>query len=364
LKSKKTHVQLQTQNNYIPRNLLFQWHITERCNLRCTHCYQDSYKGKELTFDELVSIHDQYLNLITDWRSKKKIVFGHITVTGGEPFIRKDFIELLDIFKLNKQHYSVGILTNGHFITKEVALNLKQLNLRYIQVSIEGTKETNDKIRGRGSYDKTINAIQILKKEKIRTLVSFTVHKFNYQEFPAVVRLARRLKVDRVWSDRLIPSGSGENLNLMTPEETQNYFKLMKKQRSKFNINLPFSIPFTPINKTEVAMHRALQFLECGSQPYQCTAGDRLITIQPNGDLLPCRRMPIVVGNIMKTSLKTLYYQSKLFQKLRNKNVVSKGCENCEYVKKCRGGLKCLSYAVHNDPFIVDPGCWLINRKY
>lgn len=105
-------------------------------------------------------------------------------------------------------------------------------------------------------------------------------------------------------------------------------------------------------------MHRALQFLVGGGRPYHCTAGDTLVTVQPNGDLYPCRRMPIRVGNLLETPLPELYYESDLFCSLRNRNRISDGCQGCLYSKLCRGGLKCLSYATTADLFTADPGCW------
>jgi len=106
-------------------------------------------------------------------------------------------------------------------------------------------------------------------------------------------------------------------------------------------------------------MHRALQFLVGNGKPYHCTAGDTLLTVQPNGDLYPCRRMPIRVGNLLETSLLELYDNSTLLRQLRHPEQISDGCQDCFYAKLCRGGLKCLSYAVTGDPLKADPGCWL-----
>ncbi|MEA3325633.1 MAG: SPASM domain-containing protein, partial [Euryarchaeota archaeon] len=76
----------------------------------------------------------------------------------------------------------------------------------------------------------------------------------------------------------------------------------------------------------------------------------------PNGDLYPCRRMPIRAGNLLETPLIELYYESDLFCALRKR--ISEGCEGCFYSGLCRGGLRCLSYALTGDPFTTDPGCW------
>ena len=79
-----------SQSSYVPRGLLLQWHVTERCNLRCAHCYQDEYAGSELNFQQLLEVLSQFTGLLKSWRnSGGRIVRGHVTVTGGEPFVRR-----------------------------------------------------------------------------------------------------------------------------------------------------------------------------------------------------------------------------------------------------------------------------------
>jgi radical SAM protein with 4Fe4S-binding SPASM domain len=105
-------------------------------------------------------------------------------------------------------------------------------------------------------------------------------------------------------------------------------------------------------------MHRALQFLVGGGRPYHCTAGDSLLAVQANGDLYPCRRMPIRVGNLMETPLGSLYDQSLLLQALGDRRRIPGGCQGCVYRRLCRGGLRCLANMATGDPFTTDPGCW------
>ena len=137
---------------------------------------------------------------------------------------------------------------------------------------------------------------------------------------------------------------------MLTPDETYEFFAIMQRAHDEAARSW--------FCRTEIAMHRALQFLVAGGKPYHCTAGDTLITVQPNGDLYPCRRMPIRVGNLLETPLMGLYYKSDLFRTLRDRNLISDGCQDCFYSRLCRGGLKCLSYSVSGDPFKADPGCW------
>jgi radical SAM protein with 4Fe4S-binding SPASM domain len=344
---------------YIPQRLLLQWHITERCNLRCTHCYQNDYSGEELQFKGLLDVVQQFKDILNFWRDKTvgHRTRGHITVTGGEPFVRRDFLDLLEVFATNRRHFTFAILTNGTFIDTVMARRLRKLGPAFVQVSIEGAQATHDKIRGSGNFNRAVSALKHLANEHIRTLISFTAHRDNFHEFGEVARLGRKLGVSRVWADRLIPSGTGSALRqqMLTPDETREFLEIMHKARKKAECRW--------FNRTEIAMHRALQFLIAGGRPYHCTAGDTLVTVQPNGDLYPCRRMPIQVGNLTETSLVELYYGSDLFHNLRDRSRISDSCQSCFYSKLCRGGLKCLSYAVTGDPFRSDPGCWCALAK-
>ncbi|MHA2495666.1 MAG: radical SAM protein [Candidatus Hodarchaeales archaeon] len=343
--------------NYIPSHLLFQWHITERCNLRCTHCYQESYNTKELSWNNLLKILHQYIELLRCWREiANSEITGHINVTGGEPFLRGDFFELLDVFHKNQQLFTFAILSNGHLINEQIAQEVQKYHPKFVQVSLEGKRETHNKIRGKNSFDRTIKALKIMKKARIPTMISFTAHRANFREFPYVAEVGRQQKAFRVWADRLIPWGAGSTLTetSLSPEEVQEFCKIMKKEQKK---------QFRVIDNSPVSMLRALQFWEAGTIPYHCTAGDSLLAVLANGDLVPCRRMPIKIGNLLENSLEELYNTNPLLRDLRNRAKISKGCENCYAAQACRGGLKCLSYATKGDPFIADPGCWLSQRK-
>lgn len=335
-----------------PGFLKLQWHITERCNLRCAHCYQEAHSDEELRFQDLLRVLEQFKDLLDQLSCGSPFpVRGHITVSGGEPFVRQDFLELLEVFHANKDVFSFAILTNGSFIDEVMARRLRKLSPSFVQVSVEGTQATNDSIRGPGSFEKTITALKHLVRERIYSVISFTAHRRNFREFTEVARLGRELEVSRVWADRLIPCGSGSTLReqVLSPDETLEFIEIMHRAQGEAS---------RTFCRTEIAMHRALQFLVAGGRPYHCGAGDTLITVQPNGDLYPCRRMPIRVGNLMETSLVELYNKNGLFRVLRNRDYVSKGCEGCSFSGQCRGGLKCLSYALTGDPFKADPGCW------
>jgi radical SAM protein with 4Fe4S-binding SPASM domain len=343
------------QTGHIPRHLLLQWHLTERCNLRCAHCYQEGYAGQELCFSEWEDLVGQYSDLLATWRARTgtRRPTGHITVTGGEPFVHDDSMRLLELLARHRDSFTFAILTNGLLIDGTLAQTLARLSPAFVQVSIEGTEETHDRIRGPGTHAKAVEALRRLKAAGLRTLLSFTAHRGNAADFPEVARLGRRLGVDRVWADRLVPQGSGAALRhqALTPGETRRFLESMAVARA--------DAQRAWFGRTEVAMHRALQFLVADATPYQCTAGESLITVLPDGAVVPCRRMPVTAGNLRRTSLREVYERSPVMLGLRDRDRVSAGCESCAFERLCRGGLRCLAAAMTGDPFRADPGCWL-----
>ncbi|MDH4216819.1 MAG: radical SAM protein [Gallionella sp.] len=329
-----------------PARLLLQWHLSDRCNLRCTHCYQGGYQGEERGLADWRGLLLDYLDLLDNFR----IARGHINVTGGEPLALDEFPALVETLVAARERTAFGVLTNGTLIDRAMARQLRKWGAHHVQVSIEGTRATHERIRGQGSFDAAIAGMQALVAEGVACVISFTAQRSNWREFPAVAQLGRELGVSRVWSDRLIPTDQADKAEVLTPGETQEFFQLMRAAQQPQ--------PVVWGKRGAVAMHRALQFIESDERAYRCTAGDTLITVMPDGTLYPCRRLPIAVGNVYQTSLAVLY-QSALFKRLRDPAWVSTGCENCTYRSICRGGLRCLAHAMTGDLQNADPGCWL-----
>jgi radical SAM protein with 4Fe4S-binding SPASM domain len=263
--------------------------------------------------------------------------------------VRDDFLQLLK--EIRARHIPFAILTNGLLIDRATASFLKGLAPRFIQVSLEGAQARHDVIRGEGNYERVLHCLEVLKKARIRTLVSFTASRQNFRDFPDVAEICQRYGVSRLWSDRLIPTGTVNqaDASALTPKETQEFFNIMSAHVTKQK---------RWRKKSTIAMRRALQFLITGEKPYRCSAGHELITVMPDGTVLPCRRLPIPAGNLFETSLSTIYNESKVFRNLRDPATVYSGCEACEFAESCRGGLRCLAYSITGDPFRADPGCW------
>ncbi len=133
--------------------------LTERCNLDCLMCFQSQIRKKKNAELPLLKINDFY--------SKHRKEIMAVNITGGEPFLRPDCIELSE--KLDKLGIVTSINTNGTLLTPEIIDRLAQLSfLRSVIISVDGSREIHEAIRKkRGIFEKTVNNIRLLTK-KIR----------------------------------------------------------------------------------------------------------------------------------------------------------------------------------------------------
>jgi len=351
-----------TSNTAILGGFIIQWHITEKCNRRCRHCYQDnSCKSLDLNLSQLLHILDNCLAL--NISQNKKISFS---ITGGEPMIRKDFFKFTKklAHDLDSCGYTWRMLSNGSFITKENASKLRDLNLRSFQVSIEGMEKTNDSIRGKGDFKSTINAIRILVASKIPTVVSFTLTKENIGDVFLLASFLKNIGVAALGVRRFIPIGTGAQLkkNIVTSEELKRlYFEIFefnkKTNPREFVISTGCeSAIFNENLLTDgVVAPNGSHYHLCGVVLGRC------LTIMANGDIVVCRRMPIKIGNALQDNIYDIYHTNTM-TKLRDINKVNSQCNNCSNFMFCRGGAKCMAYAYTGKWNVPDPQCWKIKN--
>lgn len=348
----------------IPTHFVLQWHITERCNLRCRHCYQDRDKiPPDLTLDQLFYIFENFLFLIKKWKidSSNKV---SLNITGGEPFFRKDFFQFVEKIGEYSHLFRWHIMSNGSLLTEKDVLRLKKANLAGYQVSLEGMEKNNDEIRGKGSFKKTFRAIKLLVNEGIPTLVSFTLTRKNIKDIPALVRLCDRLGVSIIGARRLISRGEGEKLrmHMLQPKELKVFYLNVKKINSKL-VERKRKLRVVLGCESAIFAEEILADPLAGMRLNSCGVTEGIcLNIMVNGDVLPCRRLPIVVGNALKETLYDVYYSRKL-QEFRDLDKLHPFCRACSNFVNCFGGAKCVTYAYTGKWDIPDVQCWRAYKK-
>ncbi len=331
--------------------LLLQFHVTGRCNLQCRHCYRVEGDVQPLSFNDVLTVLKQYKELLEYYNEKRGTSRkGHVNITGGEPFIREDIADILEYLGRNRDCCTYGVLSNGSFLDERLISVLRDTDAKFVQLSIDGDRKTHDALRAQGDYDRVLASAQLLEKSGIRTLISFTANAENYRFLPAAAKECRAKGISRLWSDRLVPIGGGEDMSALAigADKLESYLNALKKARGGALVRRMHP-------KTEVTMNRALQF-QGGGKMYACAAGNSLITVDEFGRVMPCRRMPIYCGDVFTSTLKAIYCGSEVFRRLRGMPVPDE-CSECAYSYYCRGGAKCQSYAVYGSFERADPGC-------
>jgi len=273
------------------------WEVTYRCNLRCSHCYQTGASGdKELTAEQIASALDELADL------------GclYLTFTGGEILLREDFFDIAKYAR--KKEFAIRLFTNGTLIDEKVADKIKNLSPLSVEISLYGmdrlVHENITKIRG--SYEKTINALELLRQRDINTVVKCTFMKGNVSEFDRLKDFAQTIGARFVFSLSVIPriDGSKDVLgNRLNQEQLQELF------RSEDWLT-------EGITEGGIRSYRPL-----------CSAGTNSLYVSPYGEVSPCVILREHCGNLTQSPLKEIW-ESHFFKKIR--------CIELENLTECR----------------------------
>ena len=327
-----------------------QWHITNLCNLRCKHCYQEDFsKNNDLEWAGLKRVSDNILATLSEWNRK-----ACVHLTGGEPLLKEELFSLLNYLDPKPEIEELGIITNGLLFSREVVERLSAFpKLKKIKISLDGADaEVHDSIRQKGVFEKVIQSLPMIKQEnRFEIILMFTVMKRNYKTLPSLIRLCQNLGVDGLILERFIPLGRGKKFMNEVLEKNQ--------WRELFEILMEFFS--MELDEDDIPSYQAFQitFDEDGTELLgaPCIIGRDGLCIMPEGIVLPCRRFPIPVGNLMNESLREIWESSSLLDQLRKKKNLKGRCGKCE-IEDCRG-CRSLALALTADPLAEDPHCLL-----
>lgn len=338
--------------NMYQRNHLFQdatpltlsFLVTNRCNLRCKHCFNhDVDKSliekvrKELTLDEIEKM------------SKSMGFFLNALLCGGEPFLREDLYEIVRLFRMNNHAKAFSSSTNGQ-LTDKIIKQMEHISSysKYenysLNFSFEGFENENDEIRGKGTFKKSIETWNECKKlnkiyGNIIQNVVVTMNSVNQETLPDFFKwVYETLKPDSVMMllVRQSPRG-GEYLKEVEPKNYENARKILE-QYTLQGLNGRCDKPTTYIPASQY--YYTNRTLKSGKREFMCYAGKHGAFIDFDGEVnvcevfndVTCNNKPVSMGNLRD------YYMDfiKLWnseQALKVKNMVNrhKVCEQCTH---------------------------------
>ena len=316
-----------------------QWHITEKCNLRCLHCYQEDRLTAELPLKSMKEVIDEAADMIWDWEETYgvKIPMSY-NISGGEPLLRSDLFEILE--ELSWKGADIYILSNGTKITRESARKLARNKVSGVQVSIEGPDKIHEYIRGKGSFAASISGVKNLLASGIPVTLNATLSTVNAGYFPEMVSLAKSLGVQKLGFSRLVPYGRGAAMldKMIAVDEVKKLYR---------NI---FSTDASPVRivtgdpvASQFSMNEVIE--DMGDTSIGgCAAGVSGMTILADGTITPCRRLNIPIGNVLEDSLREVWSVSPVLEALRDRERYEGRCSRCKRWANCRG-CRAIAYA-------------------
>jgi AdoMet-dependent heme synthase len=337
---------------------LIQWHLTERCNLRCTHCYQEGSRKGELSLDEIRDGFDEIEDMFSSWSGTHGVTLApSFNITGGEPLLRKDIFEVLSI--LADRKWDAFVLTNGTLIDSTRARRLAALGIGGVQISLEGTEVVHDAFRGEGSYQASLASIRVLLDAGVEVTVNTTLSEINAGGFFELAETVSRLGVQRLGYSRLVPSGRGGSLadRMLDPDAVRNLYQKINALSSE-GMKLVTGDPVA-------ARMRAADdgFVDETDLPVGgCAAGVSGLTLLSDGTVVPCRRLPLPLGNIKTDSLREIWATAPLLDALRSRSSYEGACGRCGKWATCRG-CRAIAFAASQisgraSAFADDPQCF------
>ena len=354
------------QKLYAP--FMIVWDFTKQCNLRCKHCYANATpypSPDELTLEEKMEV----------LRQLDEAGVAAISFSGGEPLINKDFWHVAK--KAAEIGIYVSIATNGTLITEEIAKKLKEIGVRYVEVSLDSPyPEKHDEFRGiAGAWKRSVRGIKNAKAVGLDIGIATTITKMNYNDMPEMIKLARELNADRFIAFNFIPTGRGKEIIEMdlSPKERMElleyfYGEWMKGKMQIFSTAPMYSIvslrhmdekgKISPTHFAELSIPD--EYMSAGFALAEflggCGAGRIYCSIEHNGDIYPCVFLPIKVGNVLKDGFLKVWQENPLLNSLRDRNSDKYGCNKCAYKYVC-GGCRARAYAYYGNVLAPDPSC-------
>jgi radical SAM protein with 4Fe4S-binding SPASM domain len=321
------------------------WNITSQCNFSCKHCYVPVPRQRDLTTQEGKRLLDEFADFGVE----------RLYVSGGEPLLRKD------LFVLLKHAVDAGLqvdtITNGWTVTKKVAQAFKRSGIDHVSVSVDGIEKTHDRFRNKsGSFERCMRAIELLKEAGVKVYLSPTISRHNLDELPSLLSLAEELGVN--FSIKLlVPIGRAQALGKyrLNPGEVRQIYEFIVQKRREVGDGFDISTTCNPYSVflTRQRRPRTSRRIRGG-----CTGGITLLCISADGNLMPCSRLQLVLGNVRRDSLMDVWYSSEVLDTLRNRDNLKGKCSSCKYKNWC-GGCRAMAWARHGDYLAEDPNCWI-----
>lgn len=247
--------------------LAVRWQLTNRCVLRCKYCNVWKTDQKEMTLEQIIPILNEMAELGTQT----------ISFSGGEPMMRKDIGRILE--ETEKRKISTEMNSTGAGIPERIS-ELKHLH--FLKISLDGSEEVHDLVRGNNAYKTAIAAASAAKANKLNFIFTTTLTKFNIHEIDFLLETAKRFNTLVAFQPLKSLYRGVKDVSSLEPRKEDFDLAVQKLLNSKKGGNPHLRNSLTGLN----------HILHWPRYPYlKCWAGKIFCILNTDGTLMPCDRI-------------------------------------------------------------------------
>jgi len=311
------------------------WEFTLACNLKCKHSASNAgpKRSKELNTQETFDLIDQ-LEL-----AGVECIF----LSGGEPTLREDFYDIAK--KIVSSNMTYGFVTNG---LTELSIDFLEKHIPFaIGVSIDGTKETHNEIRGLpDAFNRTWSTIRELVKNNLPVSIVTAVSKYNFHDLKRIELDILYNKVGAWQLQMVIPQGRMDQSFTINEQEYYELCKFIAKEKQELDglVNIVAADNLGYYGSLEGKLH---------ANPWKgCPAGTEVVGIESNGNIKPCLSIihpNVIVGNIREKNFSEIWNDDEKFSFFRDYNGIEGLCAGCNRANDCKGGCSATMIGFKNE---------------
>ena len=336
----------------------YQWHITDNCDQRCRYCY---LFGEDARLKCVNTPWDQLMHTLDEIEADAagRNAMAMLAISGGDPLLHPDFWRFAE--EVHKRGFRWLIMGNPFHLNDEVCKRLYQLGCFSFQLSMDGLEPFHDSLRKPGSYRATLEALPYLRNAGIQTQLMATASRENLDQILEIMDVAVEHHVDSFAFARYCATSPEKAELYPTPEAYRDflyaYDRKTKAYREKgCRTSFKYKEHLLTLVQYELGEFtptpRAKDYPDI---PFDgCHLGQGF-AILANGDLMACRRLTRVIGNIRTDHLADVQESDLNRQYTDIRNI--RKCKDCELLQFCRG-CRAVGFNATGDLQAADPCCW------
>lgn len=341
-------------------NLNIWLNVTDSCNMHCPMCFRGDRKRSSTHSSMSATQWERVLDELSDL---PQIM---VTISGGEPMLYPDIEPLVDMLRSKSNVAKITLLTNGTAVPPATYLKLAP-KVSLLQISLDGaTAETNDYIRGEGSFERVMSLISELDRTEINNyMLAFCAMAHNHKEMPAILELAFDHKAYGLHINKVVEDGRAmqnfDQLRVTSKDFNESLAKTIQEYRDIIGSRYKYDIPWDadhPSLMLDIAC-RGLNSVAFPERRTNCGLGTSMMSISYCGDVSPCSSLDtpaFIFGNVHDEGIQRIWCRmSMAMRKVTVEEVPS--CEGCKVQFLCASGCRARSYNATGDIMGKDSEC-------